>query len=337
MKSHLQKIAGGILAGAVLSACGGGGGGSSAVTLKTKDDVIREVSNLSSLLSPGSVGAKSAQPGARNLGARRFMELKAGGKASPSKRLKAGTRYDCGTGYYTEEVFSNTSRSLPLFSVSPNMDYDIEIYSSCKDVEGTYSTTQNGTGESGDNWGYAAFTGGSPGYDYLALSNYSYTEKDTNPDYGYTFTFKGQGRGESRDDGAAYLSRDAISLDITSVFEGDTFKVSLDFGKSGSFLETTDNYGSDGTFEVNGPLAYSSSDCPGGSMTLSTPQAISFGSDVDGDYTTGGQLQIVSGGKTVTLDFQSNGDVDFEIEGGVSGVITRAEQDESFDECSLLF
>lgn len=326
-----------VAAGLAVAACGGGGGGGpDRVSLKTKDDAIREVANLTALYVEGGVGP-AANAKARPIGAKglmlRTVASRQGGTSAKSAAPK--TTAACDSGSYTYDNFYGVARSLPLFGVNPTVDYYAETNNSCKFIEGTYSEFYAGRYEEGGNGSYTAGTVESPLYEYykdgeggtpfrLVIQDTSYDEK---------LTLTSLGRVESRDTGAAFESREVFELDLVYAFAGDSVRIGIDTGDGATPLVFVDNYGGDATFSIDGPMRYTSSFCDGGELAYDTVANLAFTSDGSGAYINGGELVITSGSASVTLVFESDGDVQYTFSGGASGLITRAELANATGEC----
>ena len=312
----------------LLAACGsGGGGGGGPVELKSGQDVAREVANLIALNDQsGGMSSKSASASRASVGPRGTLATRLWRQSRRSSSKVAQTETCNGGGTYTSEFFAGQQRSLPFFGVTPVMDLYVEDYNNCKYVNGTYSDTQNGHFESADNYAYTGFTPQNPYYDTVAFgrdnSRVTFVSRDT--EFNEVVTLGALGRSETRDNGSVYETRDLVQLDFDSSFDGDRFRVSLDFGSGEDYLAIVDSYTA-GTLAVDGPFAYSSTDCPGGSLILSTDQAMTFAEDGFGTYVSGGRLTIDAGTASVDLVFSSNGDVAYEFVGGESGTILRSE------------
>jgi hypothetical protein len=323
-----------VAAGLALAACGGGGGGSNTVSLKSRDDVVREVANLSILYVDGGAPAASAKT--RSIGARGLMtRTLAGRQRTPAKNASPKTTTACDSGSLTYDNFYGVVRSLPLFGVDPTVDYYLETNSSCKFVDGSYSELYSGRYEEGGNIGYTAGSAESPLYEYyqdgeggapyrMVLQDTAYDEK---------LTFTSLGRVESRDTGTAFESREVYGVDIVYVFGGDSVRIGIDTGESANPLIFVDNYGGDTSLSIDGPMRYTSSFCEGGALEYATLTNLTVASDGSGTYINGGELTITSGSASVTLVFESDGDVQYTLSGGGSGLVTRAELANATGEC----
>jgi hypothetical protein len=326
---------------ALLGACSDGGGGGdggipSTITLISEQDVIREVANLSML--HGSDQALSADAGATAAGAR-GMASSAGVRrllASSSVADRQGVRakrmspqaetYNCDSGSTTSDSFFAVTRNLPLFDVSPTMDYYTDVDNNCRYVDGAETWTSNGRSEYGDNDSYSAATAESPNYYYVldgsGSTPYTFFYQDT--DFDEKVTVKSLGRSEYRENGTNSEARETIAFDLAYDSGGDGFDLEVAAGKSGDPLIYVDNYG-DGTFSVDGPFGYRSTDCRGGNVVYDTVDLMTLGSDEYGLFISGGELVITSGNNAVTLVFQSDGGYQYQFSNGNSGEVTRQE------------
>ncbi len=311
---------------AFVTACGGG---SDTVALKSEADVVREIQNLASLYVQPAPAAKSAGPGKRAAGVRGLLARSVAGQSRAARgqgtAKVAGT---CDSGSYTYDDFVGQARSLPLFAASPVLDYTVGIDYDCRFVDGTFSEFYDGNYEFGDNSAYTVGTVEAPYYDYYADGSggtpYRVIFEDT--DFDEKLTVRTLGRAESRDNGAVYESRETFGIDFTYTFSGQTIRLDVDAGAGGDPLIFVDNYDTDGSLSIDGPLRYSSDICDGGSLRYDTVQNLTLGfSETYGYYPNGGELHIESGSAGVTLEFQANGDVLYTFDGGGSGTVTLAE------------
>jgi hypothetical protein len=316
---------------ALLGACSDGGGGGdgipSAITLTSEQDIVREVANLSTLHATDeglSGGAGASRSGVRRLVASSRV---ADRQAVRAKRMSPQAEtYNCDSGTTTSDSFFGVTRNLPLFGVSPTMDYYTDVDNNCRYVDGTQTWTSNGRSEYGDNDSYSATTAESPNYYYMLDGNGStpaaFYYQDT--EFDEKQTFKSLGRTEYRDNGTSAESRESIAFDLTWNFGGDGFGFEIVAGKSGDPLIYVDNY-VDGTFSIDGPFGYTSTDCRGGNVVYDTVNLMTLGSDEYGPFISGGELVIASGANSVTLVFQSNGGYQYQFSNGDSGEVTREE------------
>ena len=321
---------GGAFAAAILLSACGGDGDSNAVALKTEADVARELTNVYSLyFSSVDNGAGPARAGVGRMLQQAYLRP----ARAEGTRAKAET-FQCDSGSYDHEYNSATARELALFGVSPTVDWYFYDNRDCRYVVETSSDTTDGYEE----YGFTASSGGStstyrasaspeaPAYDYLVQGRnggwLSYVSVD--PDFDQTFTIRSKGRGEYRDDGSSVESREVLAFTYALRVEDFRDEISLSAGESGNPLVIVDNYAGN-TFTVDGPFSYHyESFCVGGRLVYDTVQPLAVSSD-NGTYLSGGQLTISSGGATVSLTFQADGDVTYSIEGGATGEVTRAE------------
>lgn len=336
MRIATWGVLGIVSAGLALSACGGGGGGSNTVSLKSRDDVIREAANLSMLYVDGA-GPAAATSGARSIGAKGLMARAVTGRqrGTTAKSVSPKTTQACDSGSYTYDNFYAVARSFPLFGVSPTVDYYLETNDSCKFIDGTYSELYTGRYEEGGNAAYTAGTAESPLYDYYedgqGSTPYRIVLQDTAYDEKLTAT--SLGRVEARDTGATFQSREIFGIDLVYVFAGDSLKIGIDTGKAAEPLVFVDNYGTDGSLSIDGPMRYSTSFCDGGALEYDTVTNLTVTSDAMGTYVNGGELVIMSGSASVTLVFEADGDVQYTFGSGDSGLVTRAELANASGDC----
>ncbi|MGH8481143.1 MAG: hypothetical protein ACRES8_01615 [Nevskiaceae bacterium] len=325
----------------MLAACGGDGG-SSTVSLKTEQDVTREIVNVIGLRDSAGSGSTStmARSGvsgsmrARLAGTMAARDVSGPGRAQ-AKTTPAKENVPCDSGAYVYFEFFNVARSLPLFGVNPPVDYYYYDHDDCRLVSGSESVTTNGYEEYGDNISYSSATAESPRYEYYAYGSgsgrYSFLFEDTSFDE--TFRLDSQGRGEYRDNGSSRESREIAEFDLAVTFGSFRESVELDAGATGEPLVIVDNYGA-GNATIDGPFRYSSEACRGGRLAYTTLQPVTFASDDFGTYVNGGELFIESGSASVTLVFQSDGSALYELSSGGSGIVTRAELS-AYEGCQL--
>lgn len=80
------------------------------------------------------------------------------------------------------------------------------------------------------------------------------------------------------------------------------------------------------TYRFDGPLAYSSSDCVGGEIDVSTGDVgMRFADDDVSTFPTSGNVTLSSGTTSVDVSFQPDGSAIFQVRGGISGTLTRQE------------
>lgn len=338
MRFDARRI-GALLSFAVLAACGGGGGGSDFVSLKARDDVVREAANVVYLYidnGGGTAASGGANAAGRSIGAKGLAARTLSGRGGiVAKNAAPKATAACHSGSYTYDNFYGVARSLPLFAVAPTVDYYAEANNDCRFIEGTYSEYYDGSFEQGDNAAYTGGTAEAPLYDYMSDGSggtpFRVVLQDTSYDEKLTVTTLG--RVETRDTGTSYESREIFALDLAYSYPGDSFKMSIDTGADAVPLVFVDNYGGDGSVSIDGPLSYGSSFCDGGALEYDTLENLTFASDGSGTYVNGGELVITSGDASVALVFADNGDVQYTFSGGGSGVVTRSEVNNAVGEC----
>lgn len=319
---------GAFVAAALLAACGGDDGGDNTVPLKTEADVSREISNIYGLAqgTSSSGGAAPSRTGIRPAMQARKAHMLAAPGASP--RPKAET-IQCGSGSYVYDFATNTPRELPLFEVNTAVDYESYDGDDCTDTEGSWSQTLSGFQEFGDNYAYGGGSGASPIYDYYVAGRNGGSFEHVVRDVGFEATVRERGRSEYRDIGTSIESREVLyfSYVFEVDVEGDRFReeISLGAGESGNPLVIVDDTPGN-TFTIDGPFSYRFAEvCDGGRIVYDTVQPLNVSSDSEGVFLNAGQITLTSGGATVSLTFQADGDVTYSIDGGGSGEVTRAE------------
>lgn len=330
MRYAIARRLGAVLFLSVLVSCESGGGGPGSVSLKTEADVAREVSNLTFIVET-SFG--TATSGARSAGARavaaRFQSMHSRGTQARAKSTsvtpKAAETIECGSGFYTFENFFEVQRELPLFDVTPTLDYYAEDNHDCTYTEGTYSEFYDGKLEDGGNGAYAEGTVQSPRYDYFKDGSGSTPNRYIEEDTGYKFSLKALGRGETKDTGVAVESREIFDFDVTLTSDGDSVHFGIKTGASGDPLIVVDNSGGDGSVSLDGPITYDSDFCDSGKVNFTTVQNLTVGEDISGQFLNGGELLLESGSGSVELVFAGDGSVTYTFENGDSGSLTLAE------------
>jgi hypothetical protein len=325
MRIHARRF-GVLMSFTLLAACGGdGGGGTSPVKLSTEADVLREIGNIGVLYLDSAGPAAASASGARQMTRERLQRNPLTAKSvSP----KAAETFDCTTsGTTSYEEFVEVSRNLPLFAVSPTVDYTVYIDNNCveSDESGTYRS--DGRFEDGSNYNYV---GENPFYEYQAFDDASFGYETT----GYDFSYGLDGRFESRSTGGSYEERARFRFSFDGTAEGESFFVDYRLGDGDESLIAVDSAES---YTIDGPLSYSTSLCEGGRIVYDTLQALTFGSDESGAFINGGQLELTAGSHSVLLTFQADGDVTYSIDGGAPGEITRAELAAVGDECGITY
>jgi len=316
----------GTLAAALaLAGCGGGGGGGGlgSVSLKTTDDVIREIDNATVaqlLADPGMFvpegggaptayrvlqGDRTARPG--------------GQKVSPA----AAETVPCTTsGAYTVEDFTGEF-AYELFAQTLASDSSVAVYDDCVEESGDIRSTVNGRVEVAGTSGTAG-TAESPNYFAAVFGSGSTPFRDVLDSLSTSqrFTLRVRGRFEGREAGTLVEARDAVSLDFVASFEGESVSAGLDIGQSDDPLILVED-SSLGTVTIDGPIGYSSEFCDDGWVHYTTLEALHYNGEMG--FYDAGQLLIESGGQGVTVTFLGNGDVSYQFANGNSGVIPQAD------------
>jgi len=316
---------GALAAATALAACGGGGGGGGlgTVSLKTTDDVIREVDNVAvaqlladpSLFVPEDGGAPTAY---RVLRGDRTARP-GSGKLTPA----AAETVPCPTsGAYTVEDFTGDFAYV-LFGQTLATDSSVTVYDDCREEVEDTRATLNGRVEVAATSGTAG-TVESPSYFAAVFGSGSTPFRDVLESLSTSqrFTLRVRGRFEGRQAGTLFEARDAVSIDIGASYEGDSISAGLDFGQSDDPLILTEDSGL-GVVTVDGPIGYASEFCDDGWVHYTTLQALHYNGDMG--FYDAGQLLIESGSQGVTVTFLANGDVSYQFANGNSGVIPLAD------------
>ncbi len=319
MRNRIGKWIGILGVAAALTACFDDGGGSSAVSLKSEQDVVREIANVIALQG----GAGPISPAAPRATGYRALAERSGGSGGP-KHPRETSLCDAGSVEITEHF--DSARPYRLLGVNFATDYLVSEYDDCVFNEPDLTVTETGRFEDGDNSAHR--TGEDPELGYIVAG-----AGDTGfrvvyeGGFGSTYTTRFLGRGETRDDATTHESRDAMELDFAVSTNGQTARASIDIGGNDDpLIVHVDFSGAPQTGSIDGPIRYSSDFCEGGRVRYETVTPLTFGEDENGTFINGGELIIEAGRRSVTLVFHENGDIDYEFDNGISGTITRAEQ-----------
>lgn len=310
-----------------LAACGGGGDHSErSVSLSSKDDVLRELGNLSAFVDFSGISTDSmtaaasaaSTPKARFVGsALKTLRL---ASANPGLSAKAVTVHDCDSGSYSEETLTGTY-TFALFDSTPRT---VSIYrednNHCVyDYEDGYRRIYDGHYESG---GYTPDTGDH--YSYLRFgtgsSVYRYRE-EWSGDSDYPSTEELQGLLERRaGDSDAEVRADDFRDHYTE--PGYSADIILGDGELMKFLTA------DTGLRADGSIYYSTSACRGGTLRYTTTTPIS----VPQDGTAQGVLKMESGNESATITLNADGSATVQFAGGSSLTLSSDEVLAALDE-----
>ena len=317
---------GALAAATALAACGGGGGGGGlgTVSLKTTDDVIREVDNVAIaqlLADPDMYGPASGggEPMAYRVLRGDRTARPDGQKLSPA----AAETVPCTTsGDYTVEDFTGDF-VYPLFGQTLASTSSVAVYDDCREeADGTRSTL-NGRVEIAASSGTAG-TAESPNYFAAVFGSGSSSFRDVFESLSTSqrLTLGIRGRFEGREAGALVEARDAVVVSFTASYAGDSVRAGLHLGQDDDPLAVTEDSGLS-TVTIDGPLGYSSEFCDDGWVHYTTLVPLHYNSGMG--FFDAGELLIESGSQSVTVTFLGNGDVSYEFANGASGVIPQAD------------
>lgn len=334
MKTHsrhpLRRLGTPVLfaaASVTLAACGGGGGSSEHnVSLSSKDDVLREIGNLSAFVdfsgitndAMAAAASAASAPKARFVGsALKTLRL---ASANPGLSAKAVTVHDCDSGSYSEETLTGTY-TFALFDSTPRT---VSIYREDNnhciyDYEDGYREIYDGHYESG---GYTPNTGDR--YSYLRLgtgsSVYRYRE-EWSGNSGYPSTEEMQGLLERRagdsdaevraDDFRDHYTEPGYSADIT-LGDGELMRLLI----------------ADTGLRADGSIYYSTSVCRGGTLRYTTTTPIS----VPQEGTAQGVLKMESGNESATITINADGSATVQFGNGNSLTLSASEVLAALDE-----
>lgn len=347
-RQPLQRTAGFELSAALLSltclalsACGGGGGDSGSpddgsVPLSSKADVLREVSLLSSAVgaldtlsgaidgsSLGGASTTAAAPARQRVLATQAMSAAAATSDSP-----------CTDGGTDTQSSGTKTRSFAYFgNLSGSVAYQLHAFAACKrtrtdDSSGvSYQATLDGAAEVGST--LQAIEGADYRYLIAGSGGTPLQATVTTGSAGAQVVLKATGTEESQSTDSLRTVGSIISLDYTVSALGQTSSGEVDLGSGSTpFYVATSKTSS--AYSLDGPYAYHTSKCDGGSATADTTVNLTTASDDSGSYINGGTLKLSTSSAAVTVVFNNDGSASYQFAGGGSpGMLTRAELDQA--------
>lgn len=314
----------GLLAAATaLAACGGGSGGGGAVSLKTKDDVIREIDNAALLQIIADPEAFVPAGGGGEPAGYRALSDRTNISRQVAKNYTPSATEDCPAGgTHTANGFSGNF-VYSLFGQTLASEYSVEEYDGCEEeFEGDRFTLDgavkvagtSGTGGSSESPTlYAAVFGSGSTPFRNVIESIEFSDR---------ITTRIRGRFEERVAGLITESRDAVDIDIAFSAEGETFSFGLDIGETDDPFVVSED-AETGALEIDGPIGYSSEFCDDGVVHYTTVQALHHNGDTG--LFDAGELLIESGDSSVTVTFQEGGGATYEFANGAGGAIAAGD------------
>jgi hypothetical protein len=309
MNKQLLMIA--ALGGTLLVAgCGGdddGGSGdfpTGAVALATTADANREMNNAFAFMQDISdeIGNAGAAP----------SSLPSGNAVA--KRAKAAS--SCESSGTHETVEGEGTRDFSLLGVNGvPVDYVKTTLNNCKYVSGSYSSTEHGNLEAG----YSGVLAGGDQLFYLTMGGsngqpFVETEQST----GWSATYSSQMLLEMRQ-----KNEEQGEVRVIGQYEDDeswtdgsasgTYTGKGRYGEEGTPIIVS--YNADMVKILDFTLAYESSECAGGKVTMLTPTGHDI--DLQGGYPRGGKLEIRSGDNKAVYTFNTDGSATLHLNDGV--------------------
>ena len=320
-----------------LAACGGGGGGDSApddgsVPLTSESDVLRELSLLSSAVNAidtvsGAVGDSSlaASAAAQSGAASKALLVPAADSASP-----------CTDGGSDTQTSGAKTYNFSYFS-TPNVPvaYQVHTFTACKRSQSSesgasYQVTLDGVAEAGGT--PVAVSGAN--YRYLIAGTGS-TPLQAVIDGGSAvqLTLKIAGTEQAKSTDSLATIGSIITIDYTGKLLGGTISGNLDLGSGSTpFYIGTSKVST--AYSLDGPYAYHTNKCGGGTATADTTTDLTTASDDAGSYINGGTLKLSTTSAAVTVVFNGDGSASYTFQNGSSGTLTRDELEAAIEDSS---
>ena len=325
----VRRLAALAIVGSV-AACGGGsednaqsGGNNTDLTLNDKSDALKEIGVVSGIvdgISRGGFNVNSTKSSNQSKGLKSTKSHFE--SATPSNKSRYKTVEQCSGGgtidsndgekEYAFNLFDNQSVSVNFFSFNGN---------NCVEQNGDSTFTYNGYSE----FGYPN-NEGSTSYFYYEDGKNGQPIVSEIESSSFNAKYSELGLGQEITTSTRFESREitTYSADITE--DGDAYDATISLGKTGTpFVEIVTQNGT----SVSGPFSYSTSECRGGSGTLSTPVVLTF--DQDDGFLNGGQLKLVSGNSSATYTFNQDGSATYQLGNGASGTLSKDELSAAVD------
>lgn len=347
-KKHLQRNCHRVLAAltvttlVMMTACSGsdGGSGSDDGTLKSKNDVLRELSVLDSATDfvaraapdEGS-SSSSRQPLLDLLGALGFGQLTGTRPQASSSTIEncneAGTR--------TDEK-GNIERQFVYIGVGTYpVNFERMTAAGCQEVSNSDGITNiiiaDGVSEIGESYGDT--TDGSYSYATAGVNGTAYSTALSQVRNGVTISTSQrmiEGTEES------YKTNESINTAAVTVIDydnqdGDGTHASGHFASGNQATPfRTSLERATGALTLDGPYEYSSLACKGALVTVSTATSVTSVLQDDKYMTTGGEFHFLLGGESATVVFNADGSATYQLSNGKDGSLSQSELAQAFQE-----
>lgn len=330
------------LACLALAACGGGGGGDDSgsgddgsVPLSTEADVLREVSLLSAAV--GALDTLSGAVGGSSLAAAPAGQ--GGGVAPKAASIPAATSASpCTDGGTDDQSTGTKTRSFAYFgNLSGSVAYQTHSFAACKRTQTTDSgdsvqVTLDGAAEIGAT--PQAIQGAD--YQYLVAGSGSTPLKASVVVSGAQIQLQAQGTEEAKSTDSLLTVGSIVTLSYSATALSQTGSGEIDLG-SGSTPFYVASSKTSTAYSLDGPYAYHTDKCDGGSAAADTTVDLTTASDDTGSYINGGTLKLSTTSAAVTVVFNGDGSASYQFQNGSSGTLTRAELDQALQTNSCGF
>ncbi len=297
----------------LLSACGGGttdNDTDGSAPLETKADALRELSLSAGALVElvdGAVDVSGAPGMAPRIASKRLAD-ESGGTAKAERT--------CNPGSSTE---TEVTRNHLLFAgiTSPGLRLTDAncVQISVGSRQAFAGVTERGNSVQAGNVRYAYLRDGANG-----LSGTPYIEEYRQPAEG-TATFAEM---EARAGDIEARGEDDVGTELRALYfysyentQGDLVRIALGDGVNAPLKIVIGNT----TLTLTGSYGYRTQDCSGGTVAVTTPQALTRNGA--GDF-NGGQLRLASGGRNVQFSFKNDGSATL-TRNGVDENVTKSE------------
>lgn len=322
------------LACLALAACGGGGGSDDgapddgSVPLSSESDVLREVSLLSSAVSAldtlsGAVDGSSLGATSTSAVAPKAMSVPAATDDSP-----------CTDGGSDTQSSGTKTRSFAYFNnLSGSVAYQLHTFAACKRTrtadsgDVSYQVTLDGVAEVGST--LQAIEGADYRYLIAGSGSTPLQATVTTGSAGVQVLLKATGTEEAQSTDSLLTVGSIITLDYTvsALDKNSSGTVALGSGSTPFYVASSKT---SSAYSLDGPYAYQTSKCDGGSAVADTTAVLSSASDDAGSYINGGTLKLSTSSAAVTVVFNNDGSASYQFaNGGSSGTLTRAELDQA--------
>ncbi|MDB5970275.1 MAG: hypothetical protein JWQ90_2725 [Hydrocarboniphaga sp.] len=334
------------LAGLLLAACGGGsvsGTGSDddgSVPLSSESDVLREVSLLSGAVSAintlsSAIGGSgfaatsaSSQPGLMRVPASKAQSTEAAVADSP-----------CTDGGTDTQTSGTKTHSFIYFGNLPApVAYQVDTFTACKRTQtdastgASYQVTLDGVAEAGGT--LVAVSGAD--YRYLIAGTGSTPLQAAIATGPALLTLKVLGTEEFKSTDSRVTVGGVLTLDYTASAGSTNSSGEIDLGTGSTPFYVGSSQTAPAT-SLDGPYAYHTTKCDGGSATAATTADLTSASDDQGSYINGGTLKLSTTSAAVTVVFNNDGSASYTFQSGSSGTLSRDELDNAIQNNSCGF